>query len=249
MTIALDFLQGSTKPATSRSIQLRQLLKRCCLMSAAVLCFSAFLHEAQAQSVISQCTNPVCTPGKACALYRCADPRPCLDCAPPPSSGTSCEVGYALGNDADFAGGNVPDVLIESTDYWTIDDSGDVWLDGSSTTGPVQVTAITLPPSCIQTSGSFALQSPIAEYEGSITVGTFTYQGLETQYYAWPQVFYDDGDRSFINVFDPDGNIDFYQYPWLSLGVYVVTGINASNGDLFEGGGTIELLIEADVSA
>jgi hypothetical protein len=104
-------------------------------------------------------------------------------------------------------------------------------------------------PSCIQTSGSFALQTPIAEYEGSITVGTFTYQGLETQYYAWPQVFYDDGDRSFINVVDPDGNIDFYQYPWLSLGAYVVTGVDASNGDLFEGNGTVELLIVADVSA
>jgi hypothetical protein len=249
MKTALAFWKGSTVSEASRSTQLRRLFNRSCLISAAVLCLSAFQHEAQAQTVISQCTNPVCTPGKACALYRCVAPRPCLDCAPPPSSGASCEVGYALGNDADFAGGNVPDVLIESTDYWTIDDSGDVWYDGSSTTGPVQVTAITLPPSCIQTSGSFALQTPIAEYEGSITVGTFTYQGLETQYYAWPQVFYDDGDRSFINVVDPDGNIDFYQYPWLSLGAYVVTGVDASNGDLFEGNGTVELLIEDDVSS
>ena len=46
-----------------------------------------------------------------------------------------------------------------------------------------------------------------------------------------------------------DGNIDFYQYPWLSLGAYVVTGVDASNGDLFEGNGTVELLIEADVSS
>jgi hypothetical protein len=249
MKTALAFWKGSTIPAALPSTQLWLHFTRYLLMSAAVLCLSTFLHIAQAQTVISQCTNPVCTPGKACALYRCADPRPCLDCAPPPSSGTGCEVGYALGNDADFAGGNIPDVLIESTDYWTIDDSGDVWYDGSSTTGPVQVTAITLPPSCIQTSGSFALEDPIAEYEGSIIVATFTYEGLETQYYAWPQGFYDDGDRSFINVIDPDGNIDFYQYPWLSLGAYVVTGINASNGDLFEGGGTVELLIEADVSA
>ena len=75
------------------------------------------------------------------------------------------------------------------------------------------------------------------------------YTSLETQYYAWPQVFYDDGDRSFINVIDPDGNIDFYQYPWLSLGAYLVTGVDASNGDLFEGNGTVELLIVADVSA
>jgi len=187
MKTELAFWRGPTVPAALRSIQLRQLFTRCCLMSAAILCLSAFQHEAQAQTVISQCTNPVCTPGKACAMYRCADPRPCLDCASPPSSGTSCEVGYALGDDANFAGGNIPDVLIESTDYWTIDDSGDVWYDGSSTTGPVQVTAITLPPSCIQTSGSFVLEDPIAEYEGSITVATFTYEGLETQYYAWPR--------------------------------------------------------------
>src|ERR1035438_6320447 len=131
MRIALAFWKGSTALAASQSNRLRQLLKRSCLISAAVLCLSAFQHEVQAQTVISQCTNPVCTPGKACALYRCADPRPCLDCTPPPSSGTNCVVGYALGNDADFAGGNVPDVLIESTDYWTIDDSGDVWYDGS----------------------------------------------------------------------------------------------------------------------
>ncbi len=91
-------------------------------------------------------------------------------------------------------------------------------------------------------------EDPLEEYEGSITVGTFTYEGLETQFYAWPQVFYDDGDRSFIDVVDPDGNIDFYQYPWLSLGAYVVTGVDASNGDLFEGNGTVELLIVADVA-
>ena len=248
MRIALAFWKGSTALAASQSNRLRQLLKRCCMMSAAVLCLSAFQHEVQAQTVISQCTNPVCKPGKACALYRCADPRPCLDCTPPPSSGTNCAVGYALGNDADFAGGNVPDVLIESTDYWTIDDSGDVWYDGSSTTGPVQETTLTLPPSYIQTSGSFVLEDPLEEYEGSITVGTFTYEGLNTQFYAWPQVFYDDGDRSFIDVVDPDGNIDFYQYPWLSLGAYVVTGVDASNGDLFEGNGTVELLIVADVA-
>lgn len=248
MRIALAFCKGSTALAASQSNRLRQLLKRCCMMSAAVLCLSAFQHEVQAQTVISQCTNPVCKPGKACALYRCANPRPCLDCTPPPSSGTNCVVGYALGNDADFAGGNVPDVLIESTDYWTIDDSGDVWYDGSSTTGPVQETTLTLPPSCIQTSGSFVLEDPLEEYEGSITVGTFTYEGLNTQFYAWPQVFYDDGDRSFIDVVDPDGNIDFYQYPWLSLGAYVVTGVDASNGDLFEGNGTVELLIVADVA-
>jgi hypothetical protein len=168
MKTALAFWKGSTIPAALPSTQLWQLFTRYFLMSAAVLCLSAFQHEAQAQTVISQCTNPVCTPGKACALYRCANPRPCLDCTPSPSSGTGCEVGYALGNDADFAGGNIPDVLIESTDYWTIDDSGDVWYDGSSTTGPVQVTAITLPPSCVQTSGSFVLEDPIAEYEGSI---------------------------------------------------------------------------------
>jgi hypothetical protein len=157
-------------------------------------------------------------------------------------------VGYALGNDADFAGGEVPDVLIESTDYWTIDDFGNVYYDGSSTTGPVQETTLTLPPSCIQTSGSFVLEDPLEEYEGSITIGTFTYQGLQTQFYAWPQVFYDDGDRSFIDVVDPDGNIDFDQYPWLSLGVYVVTGVNASTGEFFEGNGTVELLIGDDVS-
>lgn len=249
MKTALAFWKGLTAPAASRSTQLLQLFMRCCLMSVAVLCLSAFHNEAQAQTVTSQCTNPVCTPGRPCALYRCGDPRPCLQCIrPTPPAGTSCVVGYALGNDADFAGGNVPDVLIESTDYWTIDDYGDVWYDGTSTTGPVQVTAISLPPSCVQTSGSFALQTPIAEYEGSITIGTFTYQGLETQYYAWPQVFYDDGDRSFINVIDLDGNIDFYQYPWLSLGAYVVTGVDASTGDFFEGNGTVELLIEADVA-
>ncbi len=125
MRTALAFWKGSTVSAALRSTQLQQLFTRCCLMSAAVLCLSAFQHEAQAQTVISQCTNPVCSPGKACPLYRCVNPRPCLDCDPPPPSGTNCVVGYALGNDADFAGGNVPDVLIESTDYWTIDDSGD----------------------------------------------------------------------------------------------------------------------------
>jgi hypothetical protein len=248
MTTAFAFRRGSAIPANSLPTQLRQLFARCCWMSAAILCLIAFQHGAQAQTVISQCTNPICTPGKPCAEYRCANPRPCLDCITPPPSGTSCVVGYALGNDANFAGGNVPDVLIESTDYWEIDDSGDVWYDGSSTTGPVQVTTISLPPSCVQTSGSFLLEDPIAEYEGSINIGTFTYEGLNTEFYAWLQVFYDDGDRSFISVVDPDGNIDFYQYPWLSLGAYVVTGVNASTGDLFEGNGTVELLIEADVA-
>ena len=246
MRIGLNFWYGSIKPAEPRSTTRRRFFTRCFLMGAAVLYLSAFQHVAQAQAVVSQCTNPVCKPGKACAEYRCA--RPCLDCTPPSSGGTSCVVGYALGNDADFAGGNVPDVLIESTDYWTIDDSGNAWYDGSSTTGPVQETTLTLPPSCIQTSGSFVLEDPLEEYEGSLTIGTFTYQGLDTQFYAWPQVFYDDGDRSFIDVVDPDGNIDFYQYPWLSLGAYVVTGVDASNGDLFEGNGTVELLIVADVA-
>ena len=246
MRMGLNFWLNSTKPAEPRSNTLRRLVTRCLLMSAVALSLSAFQREEQAQTVVSQCTNPVCKPGKACAEYRCA--RPCLDCTPPSSGGTSCVVGYALGNDADFAGGNVPDVLIESTDYWTIDDSGNAWYDGSSTTGPVQETTLTLPPSCIQTSGSFVLEDPLEEYEGSLTIGTFTYQGLDTQFYAWPQVFYDDGDRSFIDVVDPDGNIDFYQYPWLSLGAYVVTGLDASNGDLFEGNGTVELLIVADVA-
>ena len=248
MTTAFAFRRGSALPAAFRLTQLRQRVTRCCLMSIAILCFLGCQHTTQAQTVTSQCTNPVCTPGKPCAEYRCANPRPCLDCITPPTGGTSCVVGYALGNDANFAGGNVPDVLTESTDYWEIDDSGDVWYDGSSTTGPVQVTTISLPPSCVQTSGSFLLEDPIAEYEGSINIGTFTYEGLNTQFYAWPQVFYDDGDRSFISVVDPDGNIDFYQYPWLSLGAYAVTGVNASTGDLFEGNGTVELLIEADVA-
>jgi hypothetical protein len=248
MKTELAFRRGLTVPAASRSPQLRQLIMSCCLMSVAVLCFFAFQDGVHAQTVTSQCTNPVCTPGKPCAEYRCANPRPCLDCITPPPSGPSCVVGYALGNDANFAGGNVPDVLIESTDYWEIDDSGDVWYDGSSTTGPVQVTTISLPPSCVQTSSSFLLEDPIEEYEGSINIGTFTYEGLNTQFYAWPQVFYDDGDRSFISVVDPDGNIDFYQYPWLSLGAYVVAGVNASTGELFEGNGTVELLIEADVA-
>jgi hypothetical protein len=216
-------------------------------MSAVLLCLSAFQHESRAQTVTSQCTNPACKPGRPCAQVICG--RPCFQCFRlTPPAGTNCVVGYALGNEADFAGGDVPDVLIESTDYWEIDDYGDVWYEGSSTTGPVQETTLTLPPSCIQTSGSFVLQDPLAEYEGSITMGTFTYQGLQTQFYAWPQVFYDDGDRSFIDVVDPDGNIDFYQYPWLSLGAYVVTGVDASTGDLFEGNGTVELLIEADVA-
>src|ERR1017187_8410996 len=132
MKTALAFWNGLTAPAASRSTQLLQLFMRCCLMSVAVLCLSAFHNEAQAQTVTPQCTNPVCTPGRPCALYRCGDPRPCLQCIRPiPPAGTGCVVGYALGNDADFAGGNVPDVLIESTDYWTIDDSGDVWYDGS----------------------------------------------------------------------------------------------------------------------
>jgi len=248
MTTALAFRRGSAAPATSLPTQLCQLFTRCCWMSAAIVCLFSFQHTAQAQTVTSQCTNPICTPGKPCAEYQCANPRPCLDCITPPSGGTSCVVGYALGNDVNFAGGNVPDVLMESTDYWEIDDSGDVWYDGSSTTGPAQVTTISLPPRCVQTSGSFLLEDPIAEYEGSINIGTFTYEGLNTQFYAWPQVFYDDGDRSFISVVDPDGNIDFYQYPWLSLGAYVVTGVNASTGDLFEGNGTVELLIEADVA-
>ena len=94
--------------------QLRRIFTRCCWMNSAIVCLFCFQHAAQARTVTSQCTNPVCTPGKPCAKVRCANPRPCLDCSPPPS-GTSCVVGYALGNDANFAGGNVPDVLIEST--------------------------------------------------------------------------------------------------------------------------------------
>ena len=132
MRIRLNFWEGSTKPAEPRSTTLRRLFTRCFLMGASVLFLSAFQHVAQAQAVVSQCTNPVCKPGKPCAEYRCA--RPCLDCTPPSSGGSNCVVGYALGNDADFAGGNVPDVLIESTDYWTIDDSGNAWYDGFSTT-------------------------------------------------------------------------------------------------------------------
>ena len=79
MKTALAFWKGSTVSEASRSTQLRRLFNRSCLISAAVLCLSAFQHKAQAQTVISQCTNPVCTPGKACALYRCVAPRPCLD--------------------------------------------------------------------------------------------------------------------------------------------------------------------------
>lgn len=244
MKRTLAFGSASAAPNTIHPLQLGPLLRKICLISMAIVWLSASRHEAYAQAVTSECTNPVCKPGKPCAEYRCANPRPVL----PPSSGSSCVVGYALGNDANFAGGNVPDVLIESTDYWEIDDSGDVYYDGSSTTGPVQETTLTVPPSCLQTANAFVLETPLEEYEGSINIGTFTYQGLETQYYAWPQVFYDDGDRSFINVVDPDGNIDFYQYPWLSLGAYVVTGVDASTGDLFEGNGTVELLIVADVA-
>jgi hypothetical protein len=73
MKTALAFWKGSTVPEASPSTQLRRLFMRSCLISAAVLCLSPFQHEAQAQTVISQCTNPVCTSGKACALYRCAD--------------------------------------------------------------------------------------------------------------------------------------------------------------------------------
>ena len=248
MTIALDFWRLSISAAASRSTQMRQLITRCFLMTAAVLSLLAFNGKADAQAITSQCTNPVCKPGKPCAMYRCVNPRPCLECIPPPSSGSGCVMGYALGNEADFAGGNTPDVFIESTDYWEIDDSGNLFYDGSSTTGPVEVTALSLPPSCVQTTGAFALQSPISEYEGALTIGTFTYEGLQTQFYAWPQVFYDDGDRSFLTIVDPDGNIDFTQYPWLSLGAYVVAGVNASNGELFEGSGTVELLLEADVA-
>ena len=244
MRTVLAFGSASAESTAIHPPQVGRLVKRICLISVAILWLSAFRHQAYAQAVTSECTNPVCTPGKPCAQYRCANPRPVRL----PSSGSSCVVGYALGNDANFAGGNVPDVLIESTDYWEIDDSGNVWYDGSSTTGPVQETTLTVPPSCLQTAGAFVLETPLEEYEGSINIGTFTYQGLETQYYAWPQVFYDDGDRSFINVLDPDGNIDFYQYPWLSLGAYVVTGVDASTGDLFEGNGTVELLIVADVA-
>ncbi|MGD0942445.1 MAG: hypothetical protein ABR905_22355, partial [Terracidiphilus sp.] len=111
MTIELAVWRGLTTPATPRSTYLRQLFTRCCLMSAAILCLFAYQHKAQAQTVTTQCTNPICKPGRPCALLRCPIPRPCLDCAPPPSSGSGCVVGYALGNDADFAGGDVPDVL------------------------------------------------------------------------------------------------------------------------------------------
>jgi hypothetical protein len=44
-------------------------------------------------------------------------------------------VGYALGNHANFVGGNVLDVLIESTDYWEIDGSGNVWYGRSKKAG------------------------------------------------------------------------------------------------------------------
>jgi hypothetical protein len=73
MRIALNSWQGSTVPATSRSTQLRQLFTRCCLMSAAILCLSTFQHEAQAQTVTSQCTNPVCTPGRPVHLAKTAE--------------------------------------------------------------------------------------------------------------------------------------------------------------------------------
>jgi len=77
MRIAMDFWQGSTRPASSRLTALRRL-------------FNKMLPDERGPSLpfrvsacgastdgTSQCTNPVCTPGKACALYRCADPRPC----------------------------------------------------------------------------------------------------------------------------------------------------------------------------
>ena len=247
MTIAHACWQALKKIVAFESRLPVRLFTRCGPLIAVFIGLYAFQPMAQAQTFTSECTNPVCTPGKPCAEYRCANPKPCLDCVVPPSS-KGCVMGYALGNDANFAGGNVPDVLIESTDYWEIDDSGDVWYDGTSTTGPVEVTTLSLPPSCVQTSGSFVVETPIEEYEGALNIGTFTYEGLNTDFYAWPQDFYDDGDRSFISVVDPDGNIDFYQYPWLSLGAYVVTGVNASTGELFEGNGTVELLIEADVA-
>ena len=47
MKTALAFWKGSTVSEASRSTQLRQLFKRSCLISAAVLCLSAFQHEAQ----------------------------------------------------------------------------------------------------------------------------------------------------------------------------------------------------------
>jgi hypothetical protein len=112
---------------TSPAIEFQLSKEIFCLVSLVVLCLASFQNGAHAQTVLSQCTNPVCKPGKPCAEYRCAEPPPCLDYTPPLGGSSDCVVGYALGNHANFAGGNVPDVLIESTDYWESDGSGNVW--------------------------------------------------------------------------------------------------------------------------
>jgi hypothetical protein len=120
---------GSRGPGrhTSRAIEFHLLKKIFCLASLVVLCLASFQNGAHARTVLSQCTNPVCKPGKPCAEYRCAEPPPCLDYTPPPVGSSVCVVGYAFGNHANSAGGNVPGVLIESTDDWEIDGSGNVW--------------------------------------------------------------------------------------------------------------------------
>jgi hypothetical protein len=52
----------------------------------------------------------------------------------PPVGRSVCVLGYAPGNHANFAGGNVLDVLIELTDDWEIDGSGNVWYGRSKKT-------------------------------------------------------------------------------------------------------------------
>ena len=71
-------------------------------------------HAQTFGETVSMCTNPICTPGKPCADYRCA--VYCLDCTPTQPAGTSCALEYANGTAAYDDGGSLPNVEVISVD-------------------------------------------------------------------------------------------------------------------------------------
>jgi hypothetical protein len=201
--------------------------------------------------VTVECTNPVCAPGQPCPKFRCGDP--CADAVTtsaakaisadacpvqPPSSGTSCFFGFGSVNNVQLGGGAlIPDVLVESTDEWTIDPFGNVIYDGSFGFSGT-ITSYTPEPNCQQVSDSFVNGGAEGFQDSSIYTTTLSIGGTQFNggFYAWDHTFFDNGDRSFVFSLD--------QYPFVFISPSIVFGIDASNGDLFQLNGNSTQIID-----
>jgi hypothetical protein len=204
--------------------------------------------------ITAQCTNPVCQPGKPCSELRCGDPcaqavtrdaahAVSADSCPvtPPSSGTSCFFGFGSVNNVQLGGGAlIPDVLIESTDLWTIDEFGNVYYDGSYGFSGT-VTSYTPEPNCQQVSDGFVNGGATALADSNIYTTSLSIAGTQFNggFYAWDHTFYDNGDRSFVFSLD--------EYPFIFVSPYIVFGIDASNGDLFQMNGNSTQILDDSI--